>query len=91
MATGTPIVTNVKGELEELLTPLGSAVHVEAGNAGALADAVTALANDPARRKALSAAGVAASSQFHRTKQADLMLEALEELAAARDKAAPRR
>lgn len=80
MATGTPIVTNVTGELDSLLAPLGAAVHVQPGNAPALADAIEQLSADNDRRQALSRAGVTASRSFHRANQADLMLEALKKL-----------
>ncbi|MCV3243669.1 glycosyltransferase family 4 protein [Mesorhizobium sp. ZC-5] len=80
MATGTPIVTNVTGELDSLLAPLGAAVHVQPGNAPALADAIEQLSADNDRRRALSRAGVVASGSFHRANQADLMLEALKKL-----------
>lgn len=80
MATGTPIVTNVTGELDSLLTPLGAAVHVKPGSAPALAEAIEQLSADKTRREALSRAGVAASRNFHRANQADLMLEALKKL-----------
>jgi colanic acid biosynthesis glycosyl transferase WcaI len=80
MATGTPIVTNVVGELDSLLKPLGAAVHVPPGSAPALADAIVELAADDQRRKSLSKAGFAASKNFHRASQADLMLDALKAL-----------
>lgn len=38
METVTLIVTNVTGELDSLLAPLGVAVHVQPGNAPALAN-----------------------------------------------------
>lgn len=77
MATGTPIITNVRGELDDLLGPIGASVHVEPGNAAELAAAIENLAADPDRRQALSAAALAASPSFERTAQADRMLAAL--------------
>ncbi len=83
MATGTPIVTNVAGELETLLSPLGSAVQVPPDGDG-LADAILSLARDPAARARLSAAGVEAARLFRRERQADDMLDLLEDCAARR-------
>ncbi len=80
MATGTPIITNVKGELENLLEPLGSAVFVEPGSVDALVAAIEKLAKDGHYRKQLSEAGLRAAPQFDRNAQADRMLQRLEQL-----------
>ena len=84
MATGTPVISNVKGELEALLAPLGCSVQIEPGSGAALAEAIEQLAHDPQKRRELATAAHAASAGFERNAQADLMLEALRRLAAAR-------
>jgi colanic acid biosynthesis glycosyl transferase WcaI len=81
LAAGTPIVTNVRGEAESLLAPLGAAVRVAPANEGELSAAITSLAADAARRHALSKAGRAAALGFTRQAQADLMLGYLTMLA----------
>jgi colanic acid biosynthesis glycosyl transferase WcaI len=80
MATGTPIVTNVKGEIEALLRPLETAVFVEPGRADALAEAIARLSADPALRAQISAAGVRHALQFDRSAQATLLLEELKRI-----------
>ncbi|KJS19011.1 MAG: hypothetical protein VR78_03860 [Hoeflea sp. BRH_c9] len=80
MATGTPIVTNVKGEIEELLRPLQTAVFVEPGNADALAETIAGLSANEELRVRISAAGVRHAPLFDRTAQATLMLEELERI-----------
>lgn len=74
MSTGTPIITNVRGELENLLTPLGSAVFIEPGSVEALVSAIERLATDREERERLSAAGLCAAPQFDRNAQAERML-----------------
>lgn len=75
MATGTPIITNVRGETESILTPAGAGVAIEPDNVTALVGAIEELAQDPVRRRALSAAGVEAARRYDRTDLADRMLK----------------
>lgn len=82
MATGTPIVSNVKGEIEELLQPLQTAVFVEPGSAEALAQAIAGLSADEERRRQISSNGVGHAPQFDRTAQAMRMLTEIERVAA---------
>jgi glycosyltransferase involved in cell wall biosynthesis len=77
MATGTPIITNVRGELQTLLEPLGSAEMIEPSSLNALVDAIETLVHNPARRQALATAAVKASKQYNRIALADRLLEAL--------------
>jgi glycosyltransferase involved in cell wall biosynthesis len=77
MGTGIPIITNVRGELQTLLEPLGSAVMIEPSNLNALVDAIEALARSPARRQALATAAVKAAKQYDRVVLADKLLDAL--------------
>jgi colanic acid biosynthesis glycosyl transferase WcaI len=77
MATGTPIITNVRGELESTLSPAGAAVIIEPGSSTALVNAIGELATDSARRRALSTAGVEMAKRYDRTELADRMLATL--------------
>jgi len=77
MGTGIPIITNVRGELQTLLEPLGSAVMIEPSNLNALVDAIETLARSPARRQALATAAVKAAKQYDRVVLADKLLDAL--------------
>jgi glycosyltransferase involved in cell wall biosynthesis len=81
MATGTPIITNVRGEVEQLLRPLDAAVFVEPGNAVALAEAIARLSSDKERRLRISTAGVRHAPKFDRAAQAELMLTELKRIA----------
>src|SRR4029450_2735761 len=68
MACGTPVVTGRAAAVAEVG---GAAVeHVEAIDADALGDALVRLARDPARRRALSAAGLARAETFSWTRAA---------------------
>ena len=80
MATGTPIITNVQGELDGILRPAGAGLVIEPDNVTALVDSIRALVKDPARRKALSAAGVETAKHYDRIELADRMLAALQTL-----------
>ena len=80
MATGTPIITNVRGELQTLLEPLGTAVMIAPSNLNALVDAIETLARSPARRQALATAAAEAAKQYDRVVLADKLLEALRAL-----------
>jgi colanic acid biosynthesis glycosyl transferase WcaI len=77
MATRTPIITNVRGELQTLLDPLGTAVMIEPSNLNALVDAIETLAKSPARRHALATAAAKAAKQYDRVVLADKLLDAL--------------
>jgi glycosyltransferase involved in cell wall biosynthesis len=80
LATGTPIITNVRGELEHLLAPLDAAETIEPDNVEALVPAIAELARDPARRHLLAANAAAGGKRYERTALADNMLEALQRL-----------
>jgi colanic acid biosynthesis glycosyl transferase WcaI len=82
MATGTPIITNVHGELQTLLQPLGTAEMIEPSNLDALVGAIETLAENPARRQALAAAAIKAAKQYDRVALADTLLDALLALSA---------
>jgi colanic acid biosynthesis glycosyl transferase WcaI len=77
MATGTPIVTNVHGELQTILEPLGAAEVVEPDSVLALVDAIERLAKDPVRRQALARGAASGAEHYDRNALADRMLEAL--------------
>jgi glycosyltransferase involved in cell wall biosynthesis len=57
LAAGLPVVTNQPGRAARILADGPSGIAVPAGDAGALADALGRLANDPALRARLGAAG----------------------------------
>ncbi|QQO36585.1 glycosyltransferase family 4 protein [Bradyrhizobium diazoefficiens] len=80
LATGTPIITNVRGELERLLEPLDAAETIEPDSVEALVRAIAELARDPARRRLLAANAAAGGKRYERTVLADSMLEALQRL-----------
>lgn len=80
MATGTPIITNVHGELQTILEPLGAAEIIAPDSLTALVDAIERLLNDPARRQQLSKAAAEGAKAYDRTALADRMLNALQEL-----------
>lgn len=77
MATGTPIVTNVRGELQTILEPLGAAEVVEPDSVVALVNAIERLAKDPARRQELGLGATSGAARYDRNALADRMLEAL--------------
>jgi putative colanic acid biosynthesis glycosyltransferase WcaI len=80
MATGTPIITNVRGELQGVLEPLGAAEMIEPDSLPALVDAIENLVKDPERCRALSSAAIETAKRYDRIKLADKMLEALQDL-----------
>lgn len=57
LATGTPVVAAIRGEGAAMLDAAGAGVVVPIGDAGAMADALRALALSPERRQQMSAAG----------------------------------
>jgi colanic acid biosynthesis glycosyl transferase WcaI len=77
MATGTPIITNVRGELQNILDPVGAAEMIEPDSLVALVDAIEILAKDPARRQLLSAAAIESAKRYDRKALADKLLEEL--------------
>ncbi len=80
MATGTPIITNVRGELEHLLGPLGAAELIEPDSVDALVSAIGKLARDPALRRLLAAGAAEGGKRYDRLALADSMLDALQHL-----------
>jgi glycosyltransferase involved in cell wall biosynthesis len=78
MATGTPIITNVRGELQAVLEPLGAAEMIGPDSLAALVDAIEKLAKDPARRQALSARAVEGAKRYDRVALADKLLAILQ-------------
>lgn len=80
MATGTPVITNVRGELQTILEPLGAAEMIEPDSLTALVDAIDSLVHDPARRRALSSAALETAKRYDRFELADRMLDALQAL-----------
>ena len=80
MATGTPIVTNVHGELQTILEPLGAAEIIRPDSLAALVEAIERLLKDPARRQQLSKAASDAAKKYDRGALADRMLNALQVL-----------
>jgi glycosyltransferase involved in cell wall biosynthesis len=57
LARGTPVVLPSHGAFPELIAATGGGVTHAPGDASALADALEALLNDPARRKSMGEAG----------------------------------
>jgi glycosyltransferase involved in cell wall biosynthesis len=82
MATGTPIITNVRGEVQIILEPLGCAEMIEPDDLPALVEAIERLLNDPGRRRELSAAAIAGAKKYDRAALADDVLGSLEALVA---------
>lgn len=80
MATGTPVITNVRGELQTILEPLGAAEMIAPDSLPALVDAIDRLVRDPARRQALSSAAIETAKRYDRVELANRMLEALQAL-----------
>ncbi|WP_206933895.1 glycosyltransferase family 4 protein [Roseococcus thiosulfatophilus] len=67
LAAGLPVLSNLPGETAELLSTHGAGQTVGARDAAALADALTRLADDPARRRAMGeAARALAMRRFDR-------------------------
>jgi glycosyltransferase involved in cell wall biosynthesis len=82
MATGTPIITNVHGEVQTILEPLGAAEMIPPDDMPALVEAIDRLLKNPERRLQLSAAAVVGAGKYDRVALADDMLTSLESLVA---------
>lgn len=82
MATGTPIITNVHGELQTILEPISAAEIIPTDNLSALVDAIESLVNAPARRQQLSKAAIEGAKAYDRTALADRMLADLQRVVA---------
>lgn len=80
MATGTPVITNVHGELQAILEPFGAAEIIAPDSLTALVDAIDHLVRNPERRQALSSAAIETAKRYDRIELADRMLEALQAL-----------
>ena len=80
MATGTPVITNVHGELQTILEPLGAAEVIAPDSLTALVDAIDNLVSNPARRQALSAAAIETAKRYDRIELAEVFLAFGEEL-----------
>jgi lipopolysaccharide/colanic/teichoic acid biosynthesis glycosyltransferase/glycosyltransferase involved in cell wall biosynthesis len=57
LACGRPVVAAVRGDAADVVRASGGGVVVEPGDGASLAEALSALADDPARRASLGAAG----------------------------------
>jgi colanic acid biosynthesis glycosyl transferase WcaI len=77
MATCTPIITNVRGEVRTILEPLGAAEMIEPENVEALVDAIERLATNPELRRSLAQAALEGAKSYDRVALADKMLSAL--------------
>ncbi len=80
MATGTPIITNVHGEVQSVLEPLGAAEMIEPDSLAGLVEAIEKLAKDPSLRKSLASGGIKGAGRYDRIALADNMLDALQAL-----------
>ena len=85
MAMRCPIILGVDGEAREVLEEANAGVAIPPEDAGALADAMRALADDPERAAAYGSAGRAyAAAHFDRGEVAARYLRFLEDVAARR-------
>lgn len=83
-AAGVPVVQNTRGWIADLVAREGCGVNVPPNDPMTMADAVAALAGDPARRDRLAAnAARVARERFERGVLADSMLEVLEAAASS--------
>lgn len=89
MARSRPAVVTSVGGIPELVADGESAIVVPPGDAGALAAALTALLDDPARARRL---GLAARARYESRHRPEIMTRALEDLMSRElDRARPRR
>ena len=85
MGMGIPILMSVpEGEATGLVRETGAGVLVPPEDPQAMADMIVRLAGDAPALAAYRAAGLVAASRFTRDRQAALMLETLERVAAVR-------
>jgi len=84
MAAGVPLVAAAAGSLPEVVDAPNGGVLVPPGDARALADAVEALLDDPARRETLSASARISARRFRWEAVADRHFDFLTRLAATR-------
>ncbi len=82
MGMGVPALMSLpRGEATRIVESTGCGLCVPAEDAQAMADAIAALAGDPARMQRLREASLAAAPAYSRDRQARLMSEALARLA----------
>lgn len=82
LASGRPVIVNQPGWTRELVEESGAGVYVPVGDGVALADAIEALADDPARTGEMGrAARALAEERFGRDLQAERMVALLERTA----------
>jgi glycosyltransferase involved in cell wall biosynthesis len=77
MGMAKPVVLGVRGESQRLVEQAGAGICIEPENAADLAAAVRALADDPARRRALGAAGRRTVERDFDRRQLALAFEAM--------------
>ncbi len=82
MAAGRPVLLAIDGAMRKVVEEAGAGLFVPPGDAQSLAQAMTRLAGDPAKARALGCAGrVYLEAHFERTKLAELMLDVIQETA----------
>ena len=84
MAMGIPVLHGVAGESAAIVRKEGCGVVFEPEDDRQLAEAIAALADDPARRAAFAAAGKAAATGYDRGALAASMLAILEQIVQGR-------
>lgn len=77
MAVGRPVLVAARGEAAELTRETGAGMVVEPEDGAALAEAVRALARDPARASEMGAAGRRAAAPMARSQQLDRLEDVL--------------
>ena len=81
MAAGRPIALAIDGVIREVVEAAGCGIFAEPGDAAALADAIRALAADPARSREMGLAGRRyVEENFDRTALAEQLMGILEEM-----------
>ena len=80
MAAGRPTVLAIDGVIRDVVEEAEAGTFVPPGNAAALAEAVKALAADPARRASMGASARRfVETRFNRDDHAELFVRSLEE------------